>query len=339
MALIHCYDVSDLDRKQLQQFLGPLHKSVEFTQGPLTPENTDAGCEVVAVFIGSRVTAALMDKMPKLKLVACRSTGFNNVDLEAAAKRNVKVANVPTYGDNTVAEYAFALLLALTRRLPRAMAMFAQGESGHELLRGTDLQGKTLGVVGAGHIGCNMARIGNGFGMKVLAYDPYPAAGRDKEFGFEYVPLVELLRQSDAVSLHVPLLPSTRYLIDREKLSLMKPTAVLVNTARGEIVDTQSLTEVLIANQLGGAALDVFEGEELQDVDSEMQLVRSGRPDPMLLMENMQLDVLKKLPNVIITNHNGFNTSEAIGRINEVTAINIKKFLAGKPQNEVEARS
>jgi D-lactate dehydrogenase len=338
MAKIHFYDVSALDEQQLGGLLGKDAKAAQFTQGPLSVENADAECEVASVFIGSKVNNEVIKRMPKLKGIACRSTGYDNIDMAAAAHHGLSVMNVPTYGENTVAEYAFALLLALVRRLPQATAAFARGEGSHESLRGKDLMGKTLGIVGAGHIGCHMARIGAGFGMKVLAYDPFPAAGRDKEFGFEYVPLVELLKESHAVSLHVPLVPSTRYLIDREKLSWMKPSAVLVNTARGEIIDTQSLAEALVAGQLGGAALDVFEGEELVDTDAEMQLLRSGRPDPMLLMENMQLDVLKKLPNVIITNHNGFNTIEAIERINRVTSDNIRACLAGKPENLVKVK-
>src|SRR5258708_4569588 len=141
MALIHSYDTSLLDETQLEKLLGKAGKSVEFTAGELTAENADHECEFLSVFIGSKVTKELMAKMPKLKLIACRSTGFNNVDVAAAAKRGVKVVNVPTYGENTVAEYAFALTLALVRKLPEAMELFVKGEGSHEQLRGMDLKG------------------------------------------------------------------------------------------------------------------------------------------------------------------------------------------------------
>jgi D-lactate dehydrogenase len=333
MPTIHCYDVSEIDREHLGKELQGAALSVE----RLSVESADADCEVASVFIGSKVTAEVMDAMPKLKLIATRSTGFNHIDCAAAKERGIVVVNVPTYGENTVAEYAFALLLALARRLPQAMGQFVDGETGHEQIRGVDLKGKVLGVIGAGHIGCNMARIGNGFGMKVTAYDPFPDEERAKKFEFEYAELSELLSTADFVSLHVPYLPSTKHLLDHEKFGLMKQTAFLVNTARGEIIDSVALAEALIAGKLAGAALDVFEGEELVEVDAEMALLRSVEPDPMLLLQSVELDVLKKLPNVIITNHNGFNTSEAIQRINTVTCENISRYVAGQAQNLVKA--
>jgi len=336
MANIHFYDVGDLDREPLERELSS-GNTLAFSSGNLSVQTADADCEIASVFVGSQVSDAVLAAMPRLKLVACRSTGFNNVDLAAAVKRNVMVVNVPTYGENTVAEYAFGLLLALVRRLPQAINSVQQGNADHTDLRGSDLRGKTLGVVGAGRIGCHMAQIGRGFEMTVLAYDPAPVPERAAQYGFSYAELDDLLKQADFVSLHVPYLPSTKHLLDRTRLSLMKPSAFVVNTARGEIVDTSALVEALRNEQLAGAALDVFEGEKLVDVDAELQLLREGGSSGEQLVENLELDVLKRLPNVILTDHNAFNTVEALGRINDVTVTNIRQFLAGSPQNMVKA--
>lgn len=337
MAKIHFYDVTkneaeplkDLATKQLAEH------DVSFDGDELTVQNADAEAEVVTIFVSSHVGAEELAKMPKLRLLVCRSTGYDNIDLDAAKARNVVVTNVPTYGENTVAEYAFGLILMLSRKLPQAIEALHEGQTSHDALQGWDLLGKTLGVVGAGRIGCHLAQIGRGFGMEVLAFDERPDPKRSQQYGFTYAALEDVLARADVVSLHVPGLPSTTHMINRERLAKMKTTAILINTCRGEVVDTSALIEALQAGRPAGAALDVFEAEPLVGIDEELRLLRAQKVDQLAAEESLEFDVLKKMPNVIMTNHNAFNTVEAVARINTTSVDNIVKFLAGTPQNQV----
>jgi len=333
MTIIHVYDTTPEDLGHLQTELANVG-DLSFTTEPLTVQNVDAEAEVISVFISSPINAELMTKFPKLKLIACRSTGFDQIDLEAAKARGITVVNVPSYGEHTVAEYTFGLLLALTRRIIDASLAFQEGIASHDELRGIDLSGKTLGLIGTGHIGRNVASIAHGFGLNVTAYDSYPDQSWAKLHNVTYADLDILLRASDIVTLHIPYSEVVHHLINKQKLSLMKPTAIIVNTARGELIDTRALVEALDAGKLRGAALDVFEGEVLVDTHNELRtLLKSGKQE--LLEQGLELDVLRKLPNVIVTNHNAFNTTEAIARINQISADNIKSFLAGTTKNNV----
>jgi D-lactate dehydrogenase len=334
MALIYFYDATELDKQQLSAvFTGTDHRW-EYVESGITPENCDPEAEVVSVFVSSTVTREMIEKMPKLKLIACRSTGFNNIDLAAAEEHGITVANVPTYGENTVAEYVFTLLLALTRKLPAVLAADSK-QVPTEDLRGHDLQGKTFGVVGTGHIGQKALAIAAGFGMKTIGYDAFPKPELQAELHFAYMDLDDLLAQADIVSLHTPYLPSTHHIINAEKFSKMKPGATLVNTARGELVDTPALIQALESGHLSGAAIDVVEGEALMDYHEEVTLLRSETLPEASLRHGMEIAVLQKMPNVIVSPHNAFNTEEAIGRINQTAAQNIIDFWYGKVPNKV----
>lgn len=332
MAIIHIYDSTEDDQARLQADLGHAG-DLRFTLESLTAENIDAEADVVSVFVASEVRRDAIEQMPNLKLIACRSTGFNNIDIGAAKERNVAVLNVPTYGENTVAEYTFGLLLSLTRRIVEASAAFDHGGAGHNDLRGIDLHDKTLGLIGTGRIGRNVAAIAKGFGMIVKAYDLYPNNEWADQNGVDYVELDELLQASDFITLHVPYSDELHHMINSAKLELFKPSAILINTARGELVDTHALLDALANGRLYGAAIDVFEGESLVDVHNELLALRDNNHD--LIEHALEQDALGKLPNVIVTNHNAFNTVEAIGRINQTTADNIVKFLNGETQNSV----
>jgi len=273
--------------------------------------------------------------MPKLKLIACRSTGFNNVDFDAAQEHGIKVANVPTYGEETVAEYAFTMLLALTRKLQEVMAAEHEQWSPDELT-GRDLQGKTFGVIGTGHIGQKALKIADGFSMNTIAFDAFPKEELQEKYNFRYVELDELIKQSDVISLHVPLLPQTRHILDRERLAQMKQGAILINTARGELVETEALIELLDSGHLGGAGVDVIEGEELLNHDEEMAILMGRTNTRGTMKHSVQLSVLKEMRNVIISPHNAYNTVEAIRRINNTSAQNIIEFFKGNPSNQVE---
>jgi D-lactate dehydrogenase len=335
MALIYFYDSTDLDKQQLSDALQGTDHHWEYVAESVEPANCNPDAEVISVFVTSTVTRTVIEALPRLTLIACRSTGFNNVDLEAAAEHGVAVVNVPTYGEETVAEYAFAMLLALQRRLLAALRTEGRQFS-QENLRGHDLQDKVFGVIGTGHIGLKALKIANGFSMKTIAYDAYPRDELQDEYHFKYVGLDELLEQSDFISLHTPYLPSTHHLLNEDRLNKVKQGAILINTARGELVDTKALVAALDSGKLGGAALDVIEGEELLTYHSEMELLRNDTiSQDILLRHGIEISTLRKMPNVILSPHNAFNTVEAIQRINQTTAKNIIDFWYGSTPNKV----
>jgi D-lactate dehydrogenase len=295
------------------------------------PERKDF--DVISVFVGSQVTEKVLVQFPNLKFLTTRSVGFDHVDTKACQARGVTVAYVPGYGDNTVAEYAFGLLLALTRNLYRAIDRVKETEEfSFDGLRGVDIKGKTMGIVGTGRIGKEAIKIAKGFGMEVVAYDPFPDQAAAQTLGFAYVPLADLLARADVVSIHAPLTPETHHLLNRGNLMQMKRGAFLVNTARGGIVETDGLVAALEAGVLRGVALDVLEEEG--EVKDELNFLAHEHPleDFRIALED---HVLMKMPNVLITPHNAFNSQEALERILKTTIENIQSFAAGAPKNLV----
>jgi len=272
--------------------------------------------------------------MPKLELVTTRSTGFDHIDLGACKKKGITVCNVPAYGENTVAEHTFALILGLSRKLIDCVERARKGNFELEGLRGFDLQGKTLGVVGCGSIGRHVIRIAKGFEMKILVFDLYKDKKFAKEIGFQYAGMDKLLKESDIVTLHVPLNKHTYHLIDKEKIAKMKKGAYLINTARGEIVDTDALVKGLKNEQFGGAGLDVLEKECA--LKEERELLTKEFAKTCDLKTVLEEHILLEMPNVLITPHNAFNTNEALMRILEVTIESVKGFKKGKKVNMVE---
>lgn len=338
MSLIYFYDSTELDKQQLSEHLSGTDHRWEYVSEPIELTNLDPETEVISVFVSSTVGREVIEALPKLKLIACRSTGFNNIDLLACQEREITVVNVPTYGESTVAEYTFALLLALQRKIPQALEAISD-QSSSESLRGSDLQGKTLGVIGTGHIGQRTIAIARGFQMEVIAYDPFPKKELANTLGFKYVDLDKLLAGSDVVSLHAPYNSSTHHLINRKTLELMKPSALIVNTARGELIDTSALVEALDNKQIAGAAIDVVEGEALLDHDEEITLLRGDSIPESVMRHSLEISSLLKLPNVIITPHMAFNTQEAIGRINQTTVQNIISYWYGQSPNIVQNKT
>lgn len=335
MALIYFYDSTELDKSQISEAMSQTDHRWEFVDQKIDPSNVNSDTEVISVFVTSTVSREIIESLPKLKLIACRSTGFNNIDFEAAKERGITVVNVPTYGESTVAEYAFTLLLALQRKLREVLAAENQQFTPQEL-NGHDLDGKTIGVIGTGHIGQKSIKIANGFSMRVIAYDAFPKNELQDSLNFKYVDLDRLLEESDVVSLHTPYLPTTHHIINKERLQKMKPESILVNTARGELVDTKALIEALDSGKLGGAAIDVVEGELLLDHHEETALLRSDILPEEVMRHSVEISVLKKMPNVIISPHNAFNTVEAIQRINQTTSRNIIDYWYGDTPNKVE---
>lgn len=292
--------------------------------------------EVLIPFIHTKVGPADFAAMPKLRLIATRSTGFDHIDLAVAKEKGVAVANVPGYGETAVAEYTFALMLTLSRKVHQAYERTQRGDFTMEGLRGFDLYHKTLGVMGAGAIGLHVIRIATGFGMKVLAYDVMQNRLLSEVLGFSYVPLDELLAQSDIVTLHAPAIPQTHHMINKESLSKLKRGAFLINTARGTLVETTALAWALDNGILAGAALDTLEGEEFLEHEEELLNEPGAEEKLRLLVHN---HVLQRHQNVIITPHIAFNSEEALRRIQDTTIENVKTFLANTPRNLVKAAS
>ncbi len=292
----------------------------------------DPEAEVLSVFVNHPVDAAEMLKYPKLKLIATRSTGFDHIDMAEAKKRGIAIATVPSYGVNTVAEFAFALLLALSRKVPEAHEQVTKtGSFSQEGLTGFDLAGKTMGVVGCGKIGQHTVRIAKGFGMRVLVSDGHRDEALAKELGFEYAELPELLAASDVISLHVPYLPATHHLINLQNIAQIKRGAYLINTARGAVVETGAVVQALKDGILAGAGLDVLEEEG--DMQDEMKLLSGPHPKEEELKVVLANHYLINHPRVIITPHIAFDTNEAIRRILDTTIENIAAFAAGVPKN------
>lgn len=310
--------------------------SVTILPRPLTEENVEGlrDADLLSVFVKSQVTAGVLAALPNLKMIATRSTGVDHIDLAACRKRGIVVSNVPTYGENTVAEHAFALILALSRKIFQSYERTEHMDFDRAGLQGFDLMGKTLGVVGTGNIGKHTIRIGRGFSMRVVAYDVRPDARLAAELGFSYTEtLDDLLARSDVITLHVPFFPATKHLINMDNVKNVKRGAILVNTARGGIVDTRAILWALEEGVLSGAGLDVLEEEN--DTYEPIELLTTARAKNTELAAVLRNHVLIARDDVIITPHNAFNSVEAVRRIFDTTEKNIRAFLGGAPINVV----
>lgn len=309
-------------------------ETLKFFPEPLTSENAGEvrDFDAISVFVYSKIDAPTIVSLPNLKLIATRSTGFDHIDLEACRERRVVVCNVPSYGENTVAEHTFGLILALSRNICKAYTRSLRYDFTIEGLKGFDLKDKTLGVVGAGRIGLHVIRIGKGFGMNVLAFDVNQNTLLSEVLGFEYVSLEELLSKSDVITLHVPYNKFTHHLINRDRVKMVKKGAVLINTSRGAVVETEALIEALNDGTLTGAGLDVLEGEEV--IKEERQLLYDQK-NLEVLSNLVKGHILLSKENVVFTPHIAFYSQEALERILEITVQNIVAFYAEKPQNVV----
>jgi D-lactate dehydrogenase len=288
--------------------------------------NTD----IISVFIYSHISKQFLIKVPKLKLIATRSTGFDHINLETCHKRGISVANVPFYGENTVAEHTFALILALSRKVHQAYFRTIRGDFTFDGLQGFDLKGKTIGIVGTGHIGLHVIRIAKGFGMNVLAFDVMKNQFMAETLGFKYADFNQLLMKSDIISLHAPYRKETHHMINKENIKKIKNGALLINTARGGLVETEALALALDQGILSGAGLDVLEGEDLIKEERQILSKEYSKEHLYTLLQN---HILLNRENVVITPHIAFNSREAFLRILETTISNITSFCAGKPEN------
>jgi D-3-phosphoglycerate dehydrogenase len=279
------------------------------------PDTSDALKERVreadVVIVGwSNLTRSVIDSAEKLRMISIWATTCHYVDLEAARERGIVVTHVPGYATEAVAEYTFALMLAAVRRLKLADKHVREGKFDWRPFTGSELAGKTLGVVGTGAIGFRVAEIGRAFGMRVLGFDKYPNLKRAEEVGMSYADLERLLRESDVVTLHVTLTSETERLLGKKEIAAMKDGAVMINTSQGRVIDQEALVEALMSGKLSCAGLDVFEDEP------------PAKSNPLF-----------KLGNTVLSPHIGFNTVEAEARCTDICIDNVAKFLEGKRQN------
>lgn len=307
--------------------------SIHYSDEILHTEVKKNEAEILSIFIRSQITNEILDRFPRLRLVTTRSAGFNHIDITACANRNITVCYVPLYGENTVAEHTFALILALSRNVHKAYLRTIRENFSLEGLQGFDLKGKTLAVVGAGRIGLHVIKFARGFDMNVLAVDPTPDPFLAEVLQFRYTTLEEALPQADILSLHAPLNESTHHMLNQENLPKIKKGALLINTARGELIDTDALLTALNSGAVAGAGLDVLEGEEMF---IEEEKLFDPHTSPETLSTVLKNHLLLNREDVVITPHIGFDSREAVQRIRETTADNITAFLAGNPQNIVK---
>lgn len=328
------FETAPWERRYLKRALSQQPLTVHVMPEPLSDETQRLarGADVLSVFIYSTLTPNILRHLPRLRLIATRSTGFDHIDLATCRRRHVAVANVPSYGENTVAEHTFALILALSRNIHKAYVKTMRGDFSLEGLQGFDLKGKTLGVIGGGHIGLHVIKMAKGFGMEVLVFDVRRNVFLSEVLDFEYAPLETLLRHADIVSLHVPYMSSTHHLMNRKTFGLMKRGALFINTARGGLVETDALVWALDKGLIGGAGLDVLEGEEL--VKEERQLLSKDFSKEKLTTA-LKNHILLHRENVVITPHIAFDSREALQRILETTVTNITSFLHATPVNLV----
>ena len=313
-----------------------LDGNVVFSDEKLQKEDisTEMDFDIISVFVDSKIDKPVLDAFPNLKYIMARSVGYDHIDLAETKKRGIIVSNVPSYGDHTVAEFTFALILTLSRKIFLSVDRIREtGSFSIEGLRGFDLKDKTIGVVGTGKIGKKVIELARGFGMNIIAQDAFPDKKAAEALGFQYVSFDELINRSDIVTLHVPYSKDTHHLMNRDSLAKMKKGAYLINTSRGGVVETEALVGALKSGQVGGAGLDVLE-EELV-IKDELDFIAKGNVAEHNIKTILANHVLINLPNVVITPHNAFNSAEALHRILDASVDSIKGFLEGAPPNAV----
>jgi len=317
------FSTKKYDREFLQMANASRHQLTFFQ--PLLNEETvglATGFDAICVFVNDQVNAAVIAKLHSLgvRLIALRCAGYNNVDLAAATKHGITVVRVPAYSPYAVAEHAIALMLALNRKVHRAYNRVREGNFALDGLVGFDMHGKTVGVIGTGQIGTVVAQILTGFGCPTLAFDPFPNP-TCRSLGVRYVELNELLAQSDVISLHCPLTPENKHIINDAAIARMKNGVMLINTSRGALLDTVAIIDALKSGKIGYLGLDVYEEEEEIFFED-----RSG-----LILSDDVFARLLTFPNVIITGHQAFFTREALLNIAGTTIENITKFENNQP--------
>lgn len=324
------YDIKSYDKELFKKFGKDYNIEMKFLKGKLNEESADLtkGYEIVCAFANDTINKEVIDILAEngVKLLAMRCAGYNNISLKDIQGR-FKVVRVPAYSPYSIAEYTMGMILALNRKIHKAYVRTREGNFSISGLMGFDLNGKIAGIIGAGKIAQILIKILKGFGMRVIAYDPYPNYEKAKELGFEFVDLDTLYKESDIISLNCPLTKETQYIINRNSMAKMKDGVMIVNTGRGMLIDSADLIEALKDKKVGAAALDVYEEEAeyfFEDLSDKV-------------IEDDILGRLLSFHNVLITSHQAYFTQEAVEAITKTTLNNIQDFIDGKELiNEVK---
>lgn len=329
-----CFEVEPWEQEYLKDKLQ--HKvELEFFNHRLTYDNMHeaAQADYLVTFIYSDLSHQVMTHLRHLKGIATMSVGVDHIDFEEATSRHIVVSNVPAYGPNTVAEHAMALLLAMSRKIIESVERTREGVYEYAGLSGWDLMDKTLGIIGTGKIGAHVARIANGLGMRLIGYDPHPNKELTEKFGLEYMSLPQVLAASDVITVHVPLTPENKHMLSTEQFKQMKKGIVVINTARGALIDADALLEALNSGIVSQAGIDVLEDEGLLKEEKQFFSPYFKLKDYQMAMAD---HALMRHPKVLVTPHNAFNSKESMRNILHTTIENVESMISGDPVNVVE---
>jgi D-lactate dehydrogenase len=327
--LVAVYSIHKFEKSYIEKYWK--NHSLRLLETRLTVETAGLaqGAEAVSIFVNDDASAPVLQKLKALgiQFLALRSAGFNHVDLKEAKRLGIRLARVPDYSPAAIAEHTIALMLVLNRKLIKAHTRVRDLNFSLDGLTGFDMSGKTVGILGTGKIGSVVARIMNGFNCKILAYDPYENEEIKSKYNVQYTDFMTLCRESDIITLHLPLTNESKYIINSESIDAMKPGVMLINTSRGGLVNTKEVIQALKSGKIGSFGIDVYE--------EEGGLFFEDHSDNIL-----QDDVIARLmtfQNVIITSHQAFLTHEALVKIAETTAHNLDCWEKGNPtENEIQ---
>lgn len=340
MTKIVYFNASEITRDYYKNNPLPIDAEIVFIEkspADLTADEIKetADADVISVFVHAvDVGAKVLSRFTNLKLIALRSTGYNNIDLNYCREHHIEVVNVPGYGDSTVAEFTFGLLIDVTRKISRSFRAVQEAHVDTEHYLGFDLKDRTIGLIGTGAIGRYVAKIAKSFDMEIIAFDPYPNPEFAEEYGFTYVGLNDLFSTADIISLHCPLTKENYHLLDEDAFARMKKGVVIINTARGELIDTAALFKALSSGKVYGAGLDVLEYES-ELIHDDLYLSGLNRRESDSILRSLINLRMLQLKNVIITPHVAFNSIDAVHRILKTANNNIVSFLNGETINSV----
>jgi len=330
---IYFFGVENWEKLHLERKLKQLNitGNFQFTNDALNKFNVSQyrDADIISIFIYSKIDKEVIDQLTNLKLIITRSASYDHIDIDYAKKKGIKVSHIPDYGNNTVAEFTFALILALARKFKPMIERLIKHDFNRYGLMGIDLMGKTIGVIGTGRIGANVVRIAHGFGMKVLAYDRTRKEELIQKYNVKYVGLEELLMNSDVITVHLPYTKSTHKLINKFNIKLTKRNAMLINVSRGEVIELDAIVEALKEGRLaGGVAIDTIDTEEVHLQEKELK----KEEIPAIKFEKLlEKSYLLQEDNVIISPHLAYYTKDASERILDTTVEEIKRFIQNEP--------
>ncbi len=310
------------------------HAQLTFYPFPLEPHTVDHAkdADIIGSFIYSTFSQTILDQLPRLKGIVTMSVGCDHIDVAEAERRRIKICNVPNYGPNTVAEHTMALLLALSRRIVPSVERTRLGDYDYQGLSGWDLMGKTIGIVGTGKIGALVAQAAKGLQMKVIGYDPHPNQTLADKLDMKYMSLAEILQLADVISLHVPLTNETKHMLSKEEFSQMKRGVVIINTARGGLIDLDALISALDQGIVSQAGLDVLEDEGVLREEKEFFSPNFKLKDYQTALANHRL---MRDERVLVTPHNAFNSKESLAHILQTTVEDVIGLLTGDVVNTI----